>query len=289
MQTITGKTQLLGVIGHPISHSLSPVMHNAVLSHLGLDYRYVAFPIAPENLTMAIAGLRVSGVKGLNVTIPYKQAVMPLLTAMTETAQQVGAVNTLWLGPKGWEGTNTDVEGFIAPLTALDQNWQRTRPVVLGSGGAARAVVVGLAQLGYPEIAVVGRNLEKLAAFHQSWRGSTLKSQVVIHPWENLPSLLPHTRLLINTTPIGMAPNADQYPVDEVLMGQMETTAIAYDLIYTPRPTQFLKLAQRQGLKTIDGLEMLVQQGAAALKIWLERDIPAEIMRQALLDHLGQT
>ena len=214
---------------------------------------------------------------------------MPLLTAMTETAQQVGAVNTLWLGPKGWEGTNTDVEGFIAPLTALDQNWQRTRPVVLGSGGAARAVVVGLAQLGYPEIAVVGRNLEKLAAFHQSWRGSTLKSQVVIHPWENLPSLLPHTRLLINTTPIGMAPNADQSPVDEVLMGQMETTAIAYDLIYTPRPTQFLKLAQRQGLKTIDGLEMLVQQGAAALKIWLERDIPAEIMRQALLDHLGQT
>jgi shikimate dehydrogenase len=286
MQTITGKTQLLGVIGHPVGHSLSPVMHNAVLSHLGSDYRYVAFPIAPEHLTMAIAGLGVSGVKGLSVTIPHKQAVMPLLTAMTETAQQVGAVNTLWRGPKGWQGTNTDVEGFMAPLKALDRHWQRTMPVILGNGGAARAVVVGLAQLGCPEIAVVGRNLEKLAAFHQSWQGSTLKSQVVIHPWANLPSLLPHTRLLVNTTPIGMAPHFDQSPVDDVLMGQVNKTAIAYDLIYTPRPTQFLKLAQGQGLKTIDGLEMLVQQGAAALKIWLERNIPAEVMRQALLDHL---
>lgn len=289
MQTITGKTQLLGVIGHPISHSLSPVMHNAVLRHLDLDYRYVAFDIAPENLQMAIAGLEVSGVKGLNVTIPHKQAVMPLLTAMTETANQVGAVNTLWKGSNGWQGTNTDVEGFIAPLKALGHHWRRTMPVILGNGGAARAVVVGLAQLGCPEIAVVGRNLEKLADFRQSWQGSTLKSQVVIHPWGNLPTLLPHTQLLVNTTPLGMAPNADQSPVDEVLMGQVNKTAIAYDLIYTPRPTQFLKLAQRQGLKTIDGLEMLVQQGAAALQIWLEREVPAEIMRQALLAHLGQT
>jgi len=289
MQTPTGKTQLLGVIGHPVSHSLSPVMHNAVLSHLGLDYCYVAFPIAPEALKMAIAGLGMSGVRGLNVTIPHKQAVMPLLANLTETAHQVGAVNTLWMGPQGWQGTNTDVEGFLAPLKALDQNWQRTMPVILGNGGAARAVVVGLAQLGCGEIAVVGRNLEKLSAFHQSWQGSTLKSPVVIHPWQNLPALLPHTSLLINTTPIGMAPNLDQSPVDEVLMAQVNKTAIAYDLIYTPRPTQFLKLAQRHGLQTIDGLEMLVQQGAAALKIWLGRDdIPTEIMGQALLDHLGQ-
>ncbi|MFM1843510.1 MAG: shikimate 5-dehydrogenase [Cyanobacteriota bacterium] len=288
MQTITGKTQLFGVIGHPVSHSLSPVMHNAVLRHLDLDYAYVAFPIAPENLKMAIAGLGGSGVKGLNVTIPHKQAVMPLLTTISETAQQVGAVNTLWMEPQGWQGTNTDVEGFIAPLKALDQPWHRIRPVILGNGGAARAVVVGLAQLGCPEIAVVGRNLEKLVAFHQSWQSSTLKSRVVIHPWDNLPSFLPQTRLLVNTTPIGMAPHIDQSPLSDALIAQLPPTAIAYDLIYTPRPTQFLKMAQRHGLKTIDGLEMLVQQGAAALKIWLERDIPTEVMAQALLDHRGE-
>lgn len=290
MQIITGKTQLFGVIGHPVSHSLSPVMHNAVLRHLQLDYAYAAFPIAPENLKMAIAGLGMSGVQGLNVTIPHKQSVMSCLSSISTVAQQVGAVNTLTMGAKGWEGTNTDVEGFMAPLLKLNRDWAQVNPVILGNGGAARAVVVACYQLGCPEIVVVGRNFDKLAQFQQSWGDRRIKERLNTLPWEALPALIPQATLLVNTTPIGMAPHPHQSPVSEALMAQVTPTVIAYDLIYTPRPTQFLKLAKRHGLKTIDGLEMLVQQGAASLKIWLKQeDIPVKIMRQALIDYFGQS
>jgi shikimate dehydrogenase len=288
MPTLTGKTQLLGVIGYPVSHSLSPVMHNAVLRHQQLDYVYTAFPIAPENLKLAIAGLGMSGVKGLNVTIPHKQTVMSCLTSVSTVAEQVGAVNTLTMGPRGWTGTNTDVEGFMAPLLTLNRDWGQVNPMILGNGGAARAVVVACYQLGCPQITVVGRTSDKRKQFQSSWNDHRIKDRLNVVPWEALPSLMPQVSLLVNTTPIGMAPHGDQSPLDATLMAQVATTAIAYDLIYTPRPTQFLRLAQQHGLQTIDGLDMLVAQGAAALKIWLNQEMPIKIMRQALIDYLEQ-
>jgi shikimate dehydrogenase len=215
MQQITGKTKLLAVIGDPIAHSLSPLIHNAALAKLGRDYVYVAFPIKPEDLQAAIAGFQAFGLVGFSITIPHKQTIIPLLVKITPTAQLVGAVNTVWWTETGWQGTNTDVEGFIAPLKSLDRSWQKVRPVVLGIGGAARAVVVGLAQLGCPKIEVVGRNLTKLEAFHRSWQKSDLPSVVSVHPWENLSQLVPHTELLINTTPVGMAPHTDQSTLSE--------------------------------------------------------------------------
>lgn len=287
MPPITGKTKLLGVIGYPIAHSLSPVIHNAVLRAIASDYLYAAFPIAPEDLTVAIEGLGASGVQGLSVTIPHKQAVMPLLTQITETARQVGAVNTLWRDSHGWQGTNTDVEGFLAPLLELKRDWSDVTAVVLGNGGAARAVVVALAQLGCPKIMVVGRSQEKLAQFKGSWTDQKIIQALQVLLWKELPTALPKTALLVNSTPIGMVPHPDQSPVDQFLLEKLPPTAIAYDLIYTPRPTKFLKQAQERRLVTIDGAEMLVHQGAAALKIWLNRDVPVEIMRQALLDYLS--
>lgn len=287
MQQITGKTKLLGVIGDPVTHSLSPLIHNAALAKLGRDYIYVAFPIKPENLKTAIAGFQAVGLVGFSITIPHKQAIIPLLTQITPTAELVGAVNTVWWTETGWQGTNTDVEGFIAPLKVLNRNWTKINPVVLGMGGASRAVVVGLAQLGYPKIEVVGRNIAKLDAFHESWQKSDLKSVVSVHPWENLGQLIPHTELVINTTPVGMAPNIDQSPLSEDLSKKLPQNAIAYDLIYTPSPTRFLQQAQAQGNVTIDGLEMLVQQGAAALKIWLQESVPVDIMRKTLENYLS--
>ncbi|KZL49280.1 shikimate dehydrogenase [Nodularia spumigena CENA596] len=286
---ITGKTQLLGVIGHPVEHSLSPVMHNAALAQLGLDYIYLPFPIKPENLEVAIAGLAAINVVGFSVTIPHKQAIMPLLSEISPTAQAIGAVNTVSRQNNQWVGTNTDIEGFIAPLqTTYQQDWSQKIAVILGHGGAARAVVAGCQQLGFAQIHVVGRNMQKLTAFGNSWGSSPLAEKLQVHIWDDLAKLIPQANLLVNTTPVGMYPLVNESPVSLADMQKLSSGAIAYDLIYTPNPTQFLQQAQKHGAIVIDGLEMLVQQGVAALKIWLEREsLPVDVMRQALRNHLG--
>ena len=286
---ITGKTQLLGVIGHPVSHSLSPLMHNAALTKLGLDYVYLPFPIAPENLERAIAGFASIGMVGFSITIPHKQAILPLLSEISPIAQAIGAVNTVTRQGDKWVGTNTDVEGFIAPLqTTYHQDWSQKRAVILGNGGAARAVVAGCIKLGLAEIHVVGRNLQKLQAFHQSWQNSPFADKFQVHEWTELPNLLHQANLLVNTTPIGMYPHIEESPLSSQEISYLPGDAIVYDLIYTPKPTKFLHLAEKQGAIIIDGLEMLVQQGAAALKIWLQQDtVPVNEMRQALQNHLG--
>lgn len=286
---ITGKTQLLGVIGHPVSHSLSPLMHNAALAKLGLDYVYLPFPVAPENLERAIAGFASIGVVGFSITIPHKQAILPLLSEISPIAQAIGAVNTVTRQGDKWVGTNTDVAGFIAPLqTTYHQDWSQKKAIILGNGGAARAVVAGCIQLGLAEIHVVGRNLQKLQAFTQSWENSPFADKFQVHEWQELPNLLHQANLLVNTTPMGMYPHVDESPLSSQEMGYLPGDAIVYDLIYIPKPTKFLHLAEKQGAIMIDGLEMLVQQGAAALKIWLQQEtVPVNEMRQALQNHLG--
>ncbi|QJB46170.1 shikimate dehydrogenase [Dolichospermum flos-aquae] len=286
---ITGKTQLLGVIGHPVSHSLSPLMHNAALAKLGLDYVYLPFSVAPENLERAIAGFASIGVVGFSITIPHKQAILPLLSEISPIAQAIGAVNSVTRQGDKWVGTNTDVAGFIAPLqTTYHQDWSQKKAVILGNGGAARAVVAGCIQLGLAEIHVVGRNLQKLQAFTQSWQNSPFADKFQVHEWQELPNLLHQANLLVNTTPMGMYPHVDESPLSSQEMGYLPGDAIVYDLIYIPKPTRFLHLAEKQGAIMIDGLEMLVQQGAAALKIWLQQEtVPVNEMRQALQNHLG--
>jgi shikimate dehydrogenase len=287
MQQITGKTKLLGVIGEPIEHSLSPVMHNAAITHMGVDYVYLPFPIKTADLGVAIAGFAAIGVQGFSVTIPHKQAIISLLSDVSAIAKLTGAVNTVWRTEQGWSGTNTDVEGFVAPLQALNRDWSQTTPVILGHGGAARAVVVGCTQLGCSEIHIVGRNVQKLSQFQQSWANAPLPITLNVHRWEELPELLPKADLVVNSTPVGMYPNVEQSPLDAAAMQLLRPDAIAYDLIYTPNPTQFLRQAKEQGAVAIDGLEMLVQQGAAALKIWVEQTPPVDIMRRSLQQHLG--
>ncbi len=286
---ITGKTKLLGVIGYPVEHSLSPVMHNAAIAHLGLDYVYLPFSIAPENLEIAIAGFAAIDIVGFSVTIPHKQAIIPLLSEITPIAQTIGAVNTVSRKNHKWVGTNTDIEGFIAPLqTTYKQNWSQKVAVILGNGGAARAVVAGCHQLGFAKIYVLGRNVQKLQAFCDSWSNPAIEKNLQVGTWDELAKLIPQADLLVNTTPIGMYPQVNESPLSAEEIAQLPQGAIAYDLIYTPKPTQFLKLAEKQGAIAIDGLEMLVQQGVAALKIWLQQEtVPVEVMRQALQNYLG--
>lgn len=289
LQSLNGSTQVFGIIGHPVEHSLSPPMHNEALVALGVNGVYVPFPVRPNDLEGAIAGLWALGIQGFNVTIPHKQAIMPLLASVTDIGRAVGAVNTVWRTNQGWAGTNTDVTGFVAPLRRCDRDWPNTRAVILGNGGAARAVVAGCITLGCEEIYVAGRNADKLNSFAESWQTSPLKAPLKICLLHELPALLPQTALLVNTTPVGMHPNVATAPIATDQFEQLPDGAIAYDLIYTPRPTQFLKLAAQRGLTAIDGAEMLVQQGAAALQIWTQLTPPLETMQQALEDHLAQS
>ncbi|NEP31221.1 shikimate dehydrogenase [Moorena sp. SIO3B2] len=283
MVQITGTTKLLGVIGDPVEHSLSPLMHNQAIASLGVDYVYLPLPVKSADLKNAIAGFEAIGLVGFSITIPHKQTIIPLLSEISTVAQGVGAVNTVYRNDHGWIGTNTDIEGFITPLQGYDRDWTQTTVVILGCGGAARAVVVGCAELGCTEIHVVGRNQDKLGQFKESWINSDLAITIHTHAWEQLPELIGQANLLVNATPVGMYPNIEQSPVDQLAMARLPENAIAYDLIYTPNPTQFLRQAKEQGAIAIDGLEMLVQQGAAAFKIWLGQTPPVDIMRHALL------
>jgi shikimate dehydrogenase len=261
-------------------------MHNAAIAHLGVDFVYLPLPVNPEALATAIAGFAAIGLEGFNITIPHKQAIMPFLTEISPVAQAIGAVNTVWRTEQGWNGTNTDVIGFLAPLQQLDQNWTETDAVILGNGGAARAVVAGCSELGCRSIHVIGRDRAKLAAFQQSWANSAAATLLQIHEWHNLATLIPTAGLIVNTTPIGMHPQVDHSPVDLSLLERLRPGAIAYDLIYVPQPTLFLQQAAQQGAIAIDGLEMLVQQGAAALEIWLQQPAPVDVMRRSLQQYL---
>ncbi|MCJ2544236.1 shikimate dehydrogenase [Thermostichus vulcanus] len=288
MQPISGTTQLLGLIGDPVGHSLSPAMHNAALAALGEDYCYVPFPVAPDQLATAVAGLAALGVQGFNVTIPHKQAILPFLLQVDPRAAAVGAVNTVYRLPGGgWAGTNTDIDGFLQPLLGL--NLQGIPALILGCGGAARAVIQGCVELGIQPLRVVGRSPDKLAALQHTW------PQLQPVAWADLDPYLAQTQLVINTTPIGMKPGSTPQarealsPLSWEQLRLLPAGAIVYDLIYVPNPTLLLRMAADLGHTPITGLEMLIQQGAKALSLWLGgKPVPVEVMRQAAQQQLAQ-
>ena len=297
---ISGRTALLGVLGDPVRHSLSPAMHNAALAELGLEWAYLALPTPAADLGTVVRALEAMGCRGLSVTIPHKQAVAELCRERSPLAQRVGAVNTLVpLDGGGWMGTNTDVEGFMAPLR--HGPWQGKRALVLGCGGSARAAVAGLVELGFGAITVAARRPEALAAFAQAC--GPWAPQLTPLAWSDLDNgtdqvsghtALAEADLVVNTTPIGMASAPDPAgaldpaaikacPLNPAQLDQLRPGATVYDLIYTPRPTQLLRQAARRGCPTLDGLEMLVQQGAAALRLWSGLEtVPTDAMRTAV-------
>ncbi len=266
--TISGKTRLFALLGDPVGHSLSPAMHNAAIAHLGLDCLYIAFAVKPEKLQAAVEGLQACGALGFNVTIPHKQAVIPLLDRLSEQARAIEAVNTVRIEADGTlSGTNTDVEGFVEPLKG--RSWLGATATVLGSGGAALAVIAGLQQLQFAQIQVVGRDERKLTRLRERLSVSTL-------PWTALASALKRTDLLVNTTPIGL--DGIESPVGQL---DMPPAATVYDLLYWPRPTRLLQLATERSLTRVDGLPMLVRQAEAALQFWTGKQVPAGIMASA--------
>ena len=281
---INGGTSLVGLLGNPVRHSLSPVMQNAALESMGLNWRYMALPCESESLDQVLKGLRAVGCQGLNVTIPHKQAIAALCEERSPLAQRLGAVNTLIPGEGGgWFGTNTDVEGFLAPLGANDA-WAGRHAVVIGCGGSARAVVAGLQTLNLSSITVVGRRSEALHAFITDLQQDKAPLTPCLDNAGQLNDAIARATLVVNTTPVGMAQHGDPeaMPLGADIWCRLSPEAVLYDLIYTPRPTSWLAAGQQRGHRCIDGLEMLVQQGAASLRLWSGRDdVPVEAMRSA--------
>ena len=286
---IGGATALVGVLGDPVRHSLSPAMHNAALGELGLNWVYLALPTPAAQLAAVLEGLRAVECRGLNVTLPHKQAVARLCQGLSPLAERVGAVNTLIpLAEGGWEGTNTDVEGFLAPLRG--QTWAGREALVLGCGGSARAVVAALVELGLARIWVAARRREPLERFVADCRAWAPQLEPL--EWAGLEAPLQTAALVVNTTPVGMASASDPTSAGQCPLSPAELEALApgcsvYDLIYTPRPTRLLEAAATRGCPTVDGLEMLVQQGAAALRLWSGiAEVPVATMRAAALRQL---
>tara|TARA_B100000945_G_scaffold154076_1_gene123632 strand:- start:206 stop:1093 length:888 start_codon:yes stop_codon:yes gene_type:complete len=293
MSTITGKTNLVGLLGQPVNHSLSPIMHNAAYKEMGLDWCYLAMPCDKLNLQKVITALRYVNCKGLNITIPYKQEVIKACNKLTKVANDIQAVNTLIPEKNNqWMGANTDVEGFLAPLK--NHNLMDKNVVILGCGGSARAVVMGLNSLDIKKITIIGRNEISLDIFVKSMKNLLSKKHISIEGINNrifdVSSFIKEADLIINTTPVGMNRKnieKENIPLGNEIWASLSNKTILYDLIYTPRPTDWLKLGQQKNCFTIDGLDMLVEQGAFSIRLWSGfNDVPIQIMKSSAKKHL---
>ncbi len=245
------------VIGYPIAHSKSPRIHGFWLQQLGLAGSYDAIEVLPENLRRFCAELPSSRLAGVNVTLPHKIAVAQHVAAMTPLAAQVGAVNTVIVQADGsLLGHNTDVGGFAQPLTKMD-DFTGKKAVVLGAGGAARAIVAGLASLGLGSIHIVNRSLDKAAELGEI-------APVSVQDWHSVDAALEGAAILVNTTSLGMT---GQPPLD-INLSPLATGAVVNDIVYAPLETALLAQARQRGLRTIDGLDMLIGQAAEAFELF---------------------
>lgn len=274
---INGATRLYGILGHPVAGSLSPAMHNAAFQALGINAAYVPFPVPPERLAEAVAGLSAAGVGGFNLTVPHKLAILPLLDEITPTAQAIGAVNTVRCEAGRLSGTNTDGAGLLASL-AEELDWQPGGKTVLllGAGGAARGIAFALLAAGAATLLIANRTPARAGELAAHCKAAFPKANLDTPAWTELAGLGPH--LLINATTVGMGDGAS--PADLEPLGVSEGVV---DIVYSPLETPLLRNAAQRGLPTLNGLGMLLHQGALAFGFWTGQEAPLDVMREALL------
>jgi len=288
---IDGRTQLVGLLGWPVEHSLSPAMHNAAFEALGLNWRYVALPVLPGCEDVAVRGLAALGFRGANVTVPHKTAVACSLDRLTDEARALGAVNTLFVG-RGDEGEsllvghNTDHWGLVDALIRFGFDPQGETAVVVGSGGAARAAVYGLLRSGVRRITVLGRSLERAERLVRDLEDGQDRLTAETLTDETLVETATHSALLVHATPVGMEPDIERSIWPDGVRFPTET--LVYDLVYVPRKTQLLRQANASGAPCLGGLGMLVGQGARALELWTGREAPVDVMSRACEVVLGR-
>jgi len=284
---VSSETGVCGLIGDPVAHSVSPAMHNAAFISLGLNYIYLPFRVAREHLAAAIGGMRAFNIRGLNVTLPHKVAVIPLLDGLDPLARKIGAVNTI-VNDNGYlKGYNTDAGGFIEALAQGGFQPQGKKVVVLGAGGASRAISFALAESG-ADIAILNRQQEMdwagaLAVDVSRLCGREVKALELNDG--NLKAVLAGADLLVNATSVGMSPGVDKTPVPK---GLLKKGLVVFDAVYNPLNTRLLAEAEAIGAKTIGGLDMLVGQGALAFELWTGVKPPAAVMKAAAIKALAE-
>ncbi len=285
---ITSRTSFFALIGNPVSHSLSPIIHNAALQYLELDMVYLAIPCEEKDFKSVIRSLKKINCKGLNITIPYKEKVFDLCSEVSPIAKKLKAINTLKLNShKEWSGTNTDIYGFNYPLKSIELITNKS--IVLGSGGAARSVIQGLIDLNFSEIAIIARNKDSLNELTNNFANQRQIKGYVSND-EQTCSLIEDADLIVNTTPVGMEKLGslrDLLPFGTNFWKSLNPKTIVYDLIYNPSPTPLLRFCDKKGCMTIDGTKMLIAQGAKSLSFWTDGlEIPFEIMYDAIKKYI---
>lgn len=277
--------KVLGIIGDPVSHSLSPVMQNAALAHLRLPYIYVPFHVKPEGLKDFFRKLKIRRIAGLNVTIPHKQGVIPFLDSLSREAKLIGAVNTIILRNKKWVGHNTDGEGYVTSLKReAGYNVRGKHVTLIGAGGAARAIAVTLGMEGAREVLILNRTAKRAFDLAHELNRKFAYTVFAASRLEKVePYIWPATDLLINATSVGMKSASEL----RIPLQKLKATALVSDIVYTPFETPLLKKARRHKLKIHYGWGMLLYQGALSFRLWTGRNPPIEVMKKTLLDSLS--
>ncbi|MGD6806731.1 MAG: shikimate dehydrogenase [Candidatus Bathyarchaeia archaeon] len=280
---ISGRTRVCGVIGDPIEHSLSPIMHNAAFQALGLDYVFLAFKVKSSCVPDAVNGMRALNIRGLNVTMPHKSTVMANLDRIDLSAQIISSVNTILNKENLLFGFNTDGVGAVKALKENGVELKGRKVLLLGAGGAARAIAYSMAKEG-DELAVLNRTAKQAQALAKLLEKSANKKIAYgsLSP-SDIEKNLQDSDIIINATSVGMKPHPDESPIPAKLL---RPDLSVMDIVYNPLETKLVKEAKAAGAKVVSGVEMLIYQGAASFEIWTGKSAPVEVMRKAALTHL---
>lgn len=283
--TITAQTQLCGLLGNPVEHSLSPAIHNAAFQEMGLNFIYLAFPV--EDLENAVQGIRALGhIRGFSVTIPHKVSILPLLDSVETTAKHIGSVNTIIKDRGRLVGSNTDASGALQALRQGGIDLPRKQVVMLGSGGAARAIAFGLCLEGnIGHLTLLGIDDKERTALATDLRaktGTTITDNS-LNP-KTLGPAIADAHLLIHSTPIGMHPKIGHSCVPKELL---HSDLTVMDIVYNPLNTQLIQDAQAAGCRTIQGIEMFLHQAVGQFELWTGQTAPVETMRNILTSHFS--
>ncbi len=283
MKQITGHTKLTGLLGSPVSHSISPMMHNEAFRQLDLDYVYLAFDVKEEQLQTVTDGLRSMNVRGFNLTMPHKNAMCKLCDELSPAAQIIGAVNTVVNDNGKFIGYTTDGIGYMRALQENGCNIIGKKMTILGAGGAATSIFVQAALDGVSEISIFSRRSPFWNRTENIIRDLTKRTncKINLYDYEN-PAILKReiskSAILTNATSVGMAPNTENSLISDKAFFHKDL--IVSDVIYNPRKTKLLKLAEEAGCKTQNGLHMLLYQGAEAFKLWTGKDMPVKLIQE---------
>lgn len=282
---ISGKTKLTGFFAKPASHSLSPLMHNLAFSHWGIEAVYLAFEVDQTNLRQAVESIRTLDMLGVNVSMPNKTAVLAYLDQLSPEAELIGAVNTIVHQEQRLIGYNTDGMGFVRSVNETGHPIKNQKIVVLGAGGAAKAIVVQMALEGAQEITIYKRLNATFLPLKEYFVKVSEKTgcPIRLHDYADESQLaldLSQANLLINATDIGMGSKKDQLPIADVKL--LHSQLAVFDLIYSPSETRLIQEAKKMGIKAYNGLGMLIHQGAIAFELWTHREMPVQNIREQL-------